>query len=250
MKVIAFHNLKGGVGKTAAAVNIAQLAADSGVPTLLWDMDPQAASSWYFAPQVDAPRKSAKVAKVIRGKTPVGYLISPTASDQLDLIPADPSFRNIDRKLSELGDSGTLGQWLRPLGEDYALVVLDCPPSFSELAEQVYASADRVYVPLIPTWLSLNSWDQMDDLLAGDKNLRKKRRPFFSMVDRRKRQHLDVLASPPAALKKLLAGYIPYAAMVEKMGEHRQALCRFAPSSPAALAYRLMWEDMRKDLKL
>lgn len=42
MQIIAFFNLKGGVGKTTSAVNIAWQAAREGIPTLLWDLDPQA----------------------------------------------------------------------------------------------------------------------------------------------------------------------------------------------------------------
>jgi hypothetical protein len=48
MSIIAFYNLKGGVGKTASAVNLAYLYSQSGQRTLLWDLDPQGASSWYL----------------------------------------------------------------------------------------------------------------------------------------------------------------------------------------------------------
>ena len=48
MKVIACYSMKGGVGKTATAVNLAYFAAKSGQRTLLIDLDPQGASSFYF----------------------------------------------------------------------------------------------------------------------------------------------------------------------------------------------------------
>ena len=48
MTVLALYNLKGGVGKTAAAINLAYLAAATGYKTLVWDLDPQASASFYL----------------------------------------------------------------------------------------------------------------------------------------------------------------------------------------------------------
>ncbi|HKX71755.1 MAG TPA: AAA family ATPase, partial [Acidimicrobiales bacterium] len=48
MKVVATYNIKGGVGKTSAAVNLAALAAGDGLRTMLWDLDPQGAASFLF----------------------------------------------------------------------------------------------------------------------------------------------------------------------------------------------------------
>ncbi len=48
MSVFATYNIKGGVGKTAAAVNLAWLSAQEGARTLVWDLDPQGAASFYF----------------------------------------------------------------------------------------------------------------------------------------------------------------------------------------------------------
>ena len=48
MSVFGVYNIKGGVGKTASTVNLAWLAASEGARTLVWDLDPQGAASFYF----------------------------------------------------------------------------------------------------------------------------------------------------------------------------------------------------------
>jgi len=244
LRVIAVHNLKGGVGKTAAAVNIASIAAASGIPTLLWDLDAQGACTWYLAPDESPKARPPKIKKILSGKTPVGKAIRSSSVENLDLIPADLSFRNIDVQLEKHGDDNTVSKWLEPLGEDYGLVVLDCPPNFSRLAEQILDVADRVMVPLVPTWLSMHSWKQLQEFAEDRKLSKKKFLPFFSMVDRRKKLHRDFLENPPAGLKRLMPGYIPYASDVERMGEHRLPVYAFAPRSAAAQAYQLLWKGL------
>ncbi|MCG8516554.1 ParA family protein [Marinobacter sp. CA1] len=248
MRILAFHNLKGGVGKTAAAVNIAYLAAQAGIPTLLWDLDPQGAASWYLGDDPDV--SGEKVSRLIKGKTPVGKLIHDTPYEKLDLIPAHSSFRNLDVKLAQGEGDGALKSWLDPLSEDYGLVILDCPPSLSHLAEQVLATADQVFVPTIPTWLSANSWQQLHDFMKEKKLKPAKLHPFLSLVDRRKNLHRQALEGDVFELKRKMRAYIPYASDIERMGETRQPVPVMAPRSAAAHAYRLLWQEMRRIARL
>jgi len=247
MRIIAFYSPKGGVGKTAAAVNIAYLASQDNCRTLLWDLDPQGASSFYLSGA--EPVKGRKLSKLLEGKSPMAKFVHDDIYPGLDFIPAHSSFRNFDIKLEqEEGDDNQLKKMLAPLSEETSLVILDCPPTLSRLTEQVLDVADEVYVPLVPTWLSMNSWQQLYDFAKDKKLGAKKLRPFFSMVDRRKNLHQSLVQQAPERLKNYTDVAVPYASVVERMGEEGLPLEKLDARSPAAEAYRELWAAIKKDL--
>ena len=84
MKILATYNIKGGVGKTTAAVNLAYIAALSGHTTLVWDLDPQGASSYYFRVK---PKIKGGSKQLIAGKRELDGLIKGTDYENLDLLP-------------------------------------------------------------------------------------------------------------------------------------------------------------------
>jgi len=65
MTVFGIYNIKGGVGKTAASVNLSYLSSLDGNKTLLWDLDPQGSSSFYYDKE---QRNDASLKKIITGK--------------------------------------------------------------------------------------------------------------------------------------------------------------------------------------
>lgn len=246
MRVIAFYSPKGGVGKTAAAVNIAYLASREGCSTLLWDLDPQGAASFYLSGAT--PVQGKKLSKLLDGRAPISKFIEENIYPNLDFIPAHKSFRNADIKLDLEGNSGVLKSALAPLSEDTSLVILDCPPSLSRLTEQVLDVADKVYVPLLPTWLSLNSWEQFREFVCDKKLGSKKLRPFFSQVDRRKKLHRDMVDRRDDLLEHALRAAIPYSSVVERMGEEGLPLEVLSPRSVPAENLRGMWSEIKRDL--
>jgi chromosome partitioning protein len=117
VKVLATYNIKGGVGKTSAAVNLGYLAGRDGMRTLLWDLDPQGAASFLFRIR---PRVKGGGKALIRGKRPIDDAIKGTDFVNLDLLPADFTYRNMDLVLDGTKKpTRRISQLLAPLARDY-----------------------------------------------------------------------------------------------------------------------------------
>lgn len=241
MRILGIYNIKGGVGKTATAVNLAWLAAQDGLRTLVWDLDPQGAASFYF--RIRPRIKGAK--RMLRGKQDLGEAIKATDFDNLDLLPADFVYRNMDLLLDEAKKpAAQLLRLMRPLSEEYDLLILDCPPSISLVSENIFRAASALLVPTIPTPLSLRTLEQLLDFMA-DQRLETEVFSFYSMADRRKRLHQDIMSRPADPRAAQLRSFIPYASQIERMGEERAPLGGFVASGNALQAYRQLWDEVR-----
>jgi cellulose biosynthesis protein BcsQ len=246
VKIIAIYNIKGGVGKTATAVNLSYLASLEGANTLLWDLDPQGAASYYcrIKPKIKGGGK-----KLVEGKVDIEEAIKGTDYENLDLLPADFSYRNMDMFLQSTRQPlKHLNRLLGPFAEEYDYIFLDCPPSISAASESVFAAADILLVPTIPTTLSLRTYQQIKRFLKQQGKGHGIVMPFFTMVDRRKKMHRLIVQHPPSFMPTLLKSYIPYASEVERMGTHRAPVAVFAPGSKAAMRYKSVWDELHPQL--
>ena len=252
MRIYATYNIKGGVGKTTTAVNLGYLAAEAGLRTVLWDLDPQGAASFMFRVK---PRVKGGGKALIRGTRALDDAIKGTDFDNLDLIPADFTYRNMDLLLdvgdAKLGDvpggkpARKLSKLLAPLAAEYDVVILDCPPSVSLVSENVLHAADVIVVPLIPTTLSVRTIEQLSDFIDEFKGHRPDLLAFFSMVDRRKKLHREITEKLASERYDVAATIIPALSVIETMSVERAPVAVFAPSSAAAKAYRGLWAELR-----
>jgi cellulose biosynthesis protein BcsQ len=253
MRIYAVYNIKGGVGKTTTAVNLAYLAAESGLRTVLWDLDPQAAASFMFRvkPKVKGGGKA-----LIGGKRPLDDAIKGTDFDNLDLIPADFTYRNMDLLLDAAGGGSggdtpggkparKLSKLLAPLADEYDAVFLDCPPSVSLVSENVLHAADVILVPLIPTTLSVRTLEQLAEFVAGFNGRKPALLAFFSMVDRRKKLHREITEKLFVERTEVAGTVIPALSVIETMSVERAPVAVYAPKSSAARAYRALWAELR-----
>jgi cellulose biosynthesis protein BcsQ len=242
MEIIAVYNFKGGVGKTTTAVNLAYRSAAEDWPTALWDLDPQGAATYLLQRE---PRVAGGAKDLIRGETALRDVVVGTEHAQLDLVPADFSYRRMDVHLAKHGDAATrLLRLMRPLQERYACLVLDCPPGMSLVSENVIHGADALVVPLLPSPLSARTLEQLYDFIAArnwpDVNVL----PFFSMVDRRRALHRRTIEELRARFPGILQTEVPYGSEFERVAARRAPVESYAPANAAAGVYRSLWSEI------
>jgi len=242
MRVIAVTGLKGGVGKTSTAVNLAALSADAGYRTVLWDLDPQGAATHCLAAK---PKLKGGGSRLIGGaRGGLDRVLKDTGVDGLRLVPADASVREFERALATSGKpTKPLRKLLAGLRDGTDVVVLDCPPGLGSLLEAVAGVADVLLVPVQPEPLAVRALDRYLEFLTETKAAGHSLvAPFISMIDRRKPVHRRT----ELAIRRrggFLGAAVPESSAVARLPEEQVPLVRTAPRSLAAAEYRKLWAE-------
>jgi len=161
-KIIAFANLKGGVGKTTSAVNVAASLGQLGKRVLLVDLDPQGNTTSGVGISKKALRCTTKT--VILGETSAKEAIVPTAFDNLSVMPTNITLAGAEFDLYA-GERAEyrLRDALAPLREEDAFdyIILDCPPSLGMLTMNGLTAADGVIIPMQCEFYALEGLSQL-----------------------------------------------------------------------------------------
>ena len=233
--IIAVYSMKGGVGKSSLAVNLAHCAATGGAKTLIWDVDAQGAASFLLGQDGFEPH-GPKAKRIFSNKVDAAEVIEPTLYAGLDLIAADLSLRHIDRTLGDGDKPNRLRKLLQALAPDYDRIILDCPPGLGELSDQIFRAAELIVVPLVPAPLALRTLEQVREHLAAEHGKKPPALlPVFSMVDKRKNLHREICAQHgdwPC---------VPMASVVERMAVEQAPLSAYAGKTAAAKAVAGVW---------
>ena len=242
MKIYAVTNIKGGVGKTTTAVNLAYLCAAAGTRTLLWDLDSQGGATYVLRGE---PQAHASAKKLLAGKRELPELIAPTGYPGLELLPADFSYRNFAVQLAERRHpTERLLKMSRSLRQIYGALFLDCPAGMSLLSENVLRAADVVIVPLVPSPLSIRMLRELYAFMAAEgwSDLRVAAVLFHGRP--------PPLVAPGADDERArgVSGHPRHrGAVPQRDRAHDRAACAAGgrgAASEAALIYRQLWQEI------
>jgi chromosome partitioning protein len=244
MKVIALASIKGGVGKTTTAVNLAQLAAQAGHRTLLWDLDPQGAATHILRVGKRVPGGGRRM---MRKRRRMSESIVHTSHPGLDVVPADFSLRYLDLELADLAKpKAQITRILERVEDRFDSVFLDCPPGITLTIDTALRATDTVLVPIIPAALPLRSFDQLTAYLRADRKLHKVQAlAFLSMVDRRKKRHCELAERLPIEREPVLTQSIPASVHIETMADYRSPVTVELPKTAAAASYRALYNELQ-----
>lgn len=240
MKVVACYNVKGGVGKSTLAANLAWAAAAlSSRRTLLWDLDPQGGAGFLLGvDRVETPRAIGLFKQTDADRS----MISKTAFPLLDVLPADPGLLEIDRFLGRLDKKRRLSRLTHSLAEWYDRIIIDCPPVMNALSDQIVRAADAIIVPLTASPLARRALDDVMNDLRRKHGKHGPVLPVFAMYDARRKLHKDARNEEPTW------PLVPMASVVERMGLHKLPVGVYAPRSPAADAIQNLWTGIERKL--
>lgn len=241
MAVIAVYSVKGGVGKTTIAVDLAwRLAAHSRHETLLWDLDPQNGAGFLLGFDDSQRHRAASVFQ--REGKPLEQ-IQPTAYPGLFLLAADESLRSLPTQLARLGQRRRLQTLTTFLKNRFNRIVLDCPAGISELTEQVLHAADLLIVPLPASPLAGRALEQLRRYIAKAHHRHPPLLPVLSMYERRRERHHAVRQGPAQGWP-----VVPHAVQLELSAFNRAPLGTFAAGSRTDRALERLWQGIEAKL--
>ncbi len=147
-RIIAMCNQKGGVGKTTTSINLAASLASYGRKVLIVDFDPQGAASAGLGINALALERTI-YNELIAAKPNIHEVIHHTNVPNLDIVPANIELSAAEIQLiNEVAREQVLARTLRPILNDYDVVIVDCQPSLGLLTVNALSAAHGVIIPL------------------------------------------------------------------------------------------------------
>jgi chromosome partitioning protein len=242
---IAVWNPKGGVGKTSISVNLAAVLAETGLPVLLVDLDPQGnATQWCGAEREEAPGK-ALLNALLEGGT-LGEIARPTVVSGLDLVASGPAMYHAERLLAiePVAPDTRLRGLLETAGSRWKVVLVDCPPQMGRLVTNALTACGEVLVPIADAMSLAGLATLVQTVAAVQRHVNAELR-IGGFVLTRERERLRVAREIRRVLAEsfgdlVLGSSIHDCVAVMEAPSHAAPVTSYAPKSRAASDYRAL----------
>lgn len=249
-KTIAVVNQKGGVGKTTTAVNLTAALTELGMKVLLCDFDPQANATSGFG--IDKKKTKNTIYDVLINNVPATDAIVSTKFG--DVIPSSPSLAGAAVELLYTeGREHQLENVMKPIKDNYDVILIDCPPSLEMLTLNSLAAADSILVPVQCEYYALEG---LSDLMGTLRMVKKRINPkldifavALTMFDGRTNFSTQVAQEVRRHFPgKVFATVIPRNIRLSEAPSHGLPVTAYDRSSKGAIAYREMAKEIQNKL--
>jgi cellulose biosynthesis protein BcsQ len=247
LKKIALYNIKGGVGKTTTTVNLACMLAKEGLSVLLWDMDPQGGSSYFF----NLENKNDNThARLFDRYLSIYEVIQSTDNYRIDVISNDSKFSdqfmNKASRITALNfvNNDLIGSTLSEVEDDYDLCIIDCSPGRFLLHDNIFKAADLLLVPNIPAPLSVYCNDILIKELVEKSGGKNKIFSFYNMVQTSKNMHKFYLNERAEKDNHVLNNYIPFYAEIEAITHNKESIFHQLKEFKTNIYYEKLWQEI------
>lgn len=250
-KVFTIANQKGGVGKTTTAINLCYALAESGVRTVLVDLDPQAnATSGLGLEKLEGGSLYGPLCgegSALDKVQPVG------ASECLFMIPSEVDMAAIEIELFQRENYLVqLRESLTPLREsgDYDVIILDCPPALGMLSMNSLAAADYLLIALQCEYMAMEGLGQILKVVeklrdAGVNDGLELGGILMTMFDQRTNLSHQVVGEVRNHFDDLVfRSMIPRSIRLSESPSFGQSIFEYEPNSNGAHAYRYFADEV------